>query len=301
MNNRKRNLLIAVLALIICGLGLILFLSYEPSAPVYNGKPLTYWLTGYATGADRPDDSPERQEAERAVRQMGTNCLPRLLRMLQRHASPLKIKVRKLLQRQRLFDFASLDPGQDSEAFWALETMAPTASNAVSELIRIYDSDSSAFAQQSIPVLMGEIGLAASPAIPMLLRAATHTNAIVRNNAIYALGQIRADPDKVVPVLMKCLNDPDIQVEAQAIKSLGEFGTNARPALPALVERLHREKANSAGKPAQSSLPFSRWVVYPAWTDSRGMYYSSSSETIEVTQEALESIDPEPAAKAGIK
>src|SRR6185437_14630951 len=88
MKKRKRILLIAVVSLIICASGLLLYISHEPLEPSYEGKPLGYWLNANISGQREPGFSPTVWEAKLAIRQMGTNCLPQLLRMLRRHESP---------------------------------------------------------------------------------------------------------------------------------------------------------------------------------------------------------------------
>ena len=69
-------------------------------------------------------------------------------------------------------------------------------------------------------------------------------------------------------MLINALNDPDLQIRTAALMALQGLGQNAKPALPVLVEFLSN---------AQSGIE---------WT------YASN---------ALKSIDPDAAAKAGVK
>jgi hypothetical protein len=305
----SRFFLIALLALIMAGLGLIVYIFHEPAEPTYNGEPLSYWLAGYGYNLSQANGAtpPTRLEADQAVRQMGTNAFPGLLRMLRRHDSPFKARIGNLLHRQHYFNVRLLDPGQDYEAFHAFCALASAASNAVPGLIHLYNTDSSAYAQQAVPAIMCMIGPAARPAVPMLLRATAHTNEVVRNNAVCALGQIHADADKVVPVLVNCLHDPDGLVRAHAIRSIGKFGANARSTIPTLVGLLHQQQANLASRSARNSNPTQRslrgsWIVGASGSVSPAKDYDTSGpELIEMTQDAIRSIDPEAAAQAGIK
>lgn len=247
MKKRNRFVLVAVLAIMICALGLVLYISHEPPEPSFKGKPLSYWLTGYDPVQFQTGHAPRSAEADGAIQQMGTNCIPRLLRMLQRHDSPFKAKVRALLDRQKLFSVPFLKPNQDVVAYYALCALGATASNAVPELIRIYATDSSPEVQQYIIGILGKIGPGAGAAIPMLLRATSHTNYNVSIQAIWALGEIHADAEKVAPALMKFLKGPDLYQQALAMQSLGRFGTNAQMAVPVLVELLRKEIAAPSG------------------------------------------------------
>jgi HEAT repeat protein len=80
------------------------------------------------------------------------------------------------------------------------------------------------------------------------------------------LGRIHMEPEVVVPILMKTLN-PTNDILSTTITVLGEFGESAKPAVPALLRYLNN-------------------------TDQYIRY---------VTTNALKQIDPEAAAKAGVK
>lgn len=299
MRIQRKYILLAILVLTVCGLGLALFLSHEPPEPTYDGKPLSYWLQacgrsvfGLYTGAI--PQHPTEEEASHAIREMGTNAVPPLLRMLRAHDSKLKTKVMDLLQRQDWIEIYS-EPAvyKNIKAASAFEILGPSAGNAVPQLIHILETDSSAFAQQNIPGILGHIGPAARQAIPMLLRTIGHTNEVVRNNAVYALGQIRAEPKKVVPVFVKCLNDPNPLVQVQAIKSLNHFGADARPAVPALLEWLRREKENPTGRLGRNASVVSVNLNLSSWGALPVNYIDLlNSDPLKIAQEALKSIDP---------
>jgi HEAT repeat protein len=93
------------------------------------------------------------------------------------------------------------------------------------------------------------------------------TNGVMRRTSVLALGYIHAEPDQVVPVLIESLHDPDLSVQLSALASLGDFGPEAKLAVPVLVELLNATDEYVRG---------------------------------DVTN-ALKAIDPEAAAKAGIK
>lgn len=299
MRKGSRIALVATLAIIVGGLAWLAWRSHEPPEPTFKGKPLSFWLAGYNAGQyqlDHPKGPPPPtwQETDEALRGMGTNSLPPLLRKLRRHDSGFKLKVWSLLHRQSLFKIPFLEVSQDFAALQALENLGAAASHAVSDLIQIYENDHSAFAQQGVSAIISSIGPTARPAIPMLLRAITHTNEIVRNNAVYALGRIAADPKHVVPALVKCLNDPALKVRAQAIDALGHFGAQAQSAVPALVELLRREMTN----PSSNSLPNFSTSVSSSWLTSAASIGSPGypgPALSKVLRDALRSISPDAA------
>src|SRR2546428_3295656 len=110
---KKRGLLLAVLFVApLCGL---VWMLSRPAEPAYQGKPLSAWLEQYSeryvewppgsgslytlsawqkqhrgSYTTVPDpNSPERLEAATAIRQIGTNGLPLLLRLISTRDSPL--------------------------------------------------------------------------------------------------------------------------------------------------------------------------------------------------------------------
>jgi len=83
---KKRRILWAVL--LVAVVAAVVWLSMPSPEPVYQGKRLSYWLAGYDSGnynvAHPKGPSPPTQEqANEAIRQIGTNAFPALLRMLQ--------------------------------------------------------------------------------------------------------------------------------------------------------------------------------------------------------------------------
>ena len=112
---------------------------------------------------------------------------------------------------------------------------------------------------------LGGFGPAGSPAIPVLIQAANAKDIVVRGPAVGALGEIHQQPDVIVPLLMKYLDDDNLNTAAA--EALGGFGSVAKPAVPKLVALL--------------KIP--------------------DKDLRHAVTESLKKIDPEAAAKAGIK
>ncbi len=112
---------------------------------------------------------------------------------------------------------------------------------------------------------LGEFGPAAKAAVPALIEALKGKDSRLHEAAIQSLGKIRSEPEKVIPLLIPYLEDDNLDVAAA--KSLSEFGSLAKPAVPKLLPLLHAKD-----------------------DDDRA-----------AARDALLKIDPDAAAKAGIK
>jgi hypothetical protein len=97
---RKRlGIAFGVVLLTVAGIiaGLIWFANTRD--PVYQGKPLSAWLEAYN---DNPPPSATRHEADEALRHLGTNALPALLRRMRAKDTAFKNRWFALVQKQHL-------------------------------------------------------------------------------------------------------------------------------------------------------------------------------------------------------
>jgi HEAT repeat protein len=175
-----------------------------------------------------------------------------------------------LADKQKLvhFHFKSADQRR-WEAVWGYHALGPLARAQVPSLITTLTNDRSPMVRQAAASALGAIGSEARLAAPALFHAAKETNLDVRSFALSALGQIQPDPLLTVPVLVAGLDDPFPVARVFAATALGYYGPEARAAVPALLRMLATN--NAAG-----------------------------SEHHEAAS-ALKKIDPEAAAKAGVK
>ena len=161
-------------------------LSREPD-PVSQGKPLSVWLKNESgTG-----------ESGEAVRQIGTNAIPTLLRLLRVKDSALKIKLMELVQRQHIIkiEYMSAD-GWHYRARNAFGDLGTNAQMAVPALIKIADDNISPISRLCAIQSVCYIGPPAREAVPSLLRWATNADSDVRNWAKFGLRYI--DPQAAV-------------------------------------------------------------------------------------------------------
>ena len=212
--------------------------SDEPS---YQGKTLTLWLLEYLAVSDPGTLTKENgaviTRAEKAVRNMGTNSLPYLIRLIQtkdslfrriaiviaQHQSIVKADIRTEEDKRVMADFG----------FYALGPMAKSAVPALVELLKDKDFDVHSTAANSL----GNIGPDAEAAVPFLLPYLNSTNQIGLEVAALNLGRIHAEPQLVVPALVEKLivtNSP-LQLRVATIDALASFGERAKIALPYLI------------------------------------------------------------------
>jgi len=227
----------------------------EPTTanPVYHGKRLSEWLK------DR-----DRKAATEAIRQIGTNAVPRLLKEAAAHDSFVKALAAHLLRQQSLvkwhFETSSDHQANALRGFRALGTTGAVAlaqglTNS-NKWIRHGCVGQSEMAKEYREILFE----------PML-NSLKDPEPMVRARAANALGMLGQQPDKVVPALIELLSDKDEWVQCMAAVGLDLYGAPAKPAVPALLRSLT----------------------------------NSSSRFLSFGTHAVKKIDPQAAAEAGIK
>lgn len=87
----KRAAAIVALLLVAFSLLLCLLLNRGEREPVYQGKPLSYWLSDFWPG--RNATLAKKEQDKLAVRQIGTNAIPILLQWISAQDGPLKRKM----------------------------------------------------------------------------------------------------------------------------------------------------------------------------------------------------------------
>jgi hypothetical protein len=271
---KKRTILIAIVpAMLLAGLAWIIFHpKSEPPEPMYQGKPLSQWLAAYDP-ANTNRQPALMKETQNAIRQMGTNSIPIMLRMLERHDSPIKARFMELMRRQSLFKTEFIpELNRYERAAMGLEVLGQRASNAVPELIRIYDMNHSQNSQVIIARVLGLMGPTAQAAVPSLLRDAASTNNYLYASAVFALSRICSDAHTAVPVLVDALQSSNRSVRITAASRLGAFGPEAKAAVPALLQLLEQSRR------------------LPADLSTLGI------NEVEIVAQALQHIDPATAA-----
>jgi hypothetical protein len=237
--------------------------------PVYNGKPFSAWAEQWGSNHwqsySSADAKKADQEAEAAIRHVGTNGIPFLLDLMRARESALKTKLRTKLSRSwqarlHLEDRSGRLKLIGAHGLAALGTNAgpaiPGLMEMVSmEMIRVPPDRDEGY----LPIFtLGFMGSAAEPAVPLLIQCLTNRDESIRLEAAHRLGQINRRPDIVVPALMHYLQlrkqDNGNAERVAAIESIGMFGTNASVAASSLVLFL-RDSDPSIRQAATNWLP----------------------------------------------
>jgi hypothetical protein len=265
----RKRVQIGFFVFLLAVIGVVGWMTSSFREPKYQGKSVSKWLESYNFQPNPSIPLRERQEwqqADRAVRHLGTNAIPTLLRALRATDAPWKlILVRVAAKHDIMIRTISWAGTQNMCAAMAFASLRETASNSVPSLVQIYKENRSRESRNAVVAALSNIGPAAQRALPCLLDAAVDSDFSIRFNALTALGEIHARPELVVPVLVAALrNGDDSRVYAEA--ALGDFGEDAKTAVPSLLELLKNEQ------PPRN-----------------------------FAAEALKRIDPEAAARAGVK
>jgi HEAT repeat protein len=241
--------------------------NHEPS---YDGQSLSHWLVALTDNS--PEGNPER--AEEAIRQIGTNAIPLLVRYASYTPPPWQsTAVAAISTFGKWLGRAWYDPWNTSQvrgegALMALGILGPSAASAIPELTRLMNSPNdfdraknATFALghlggESLPPLMtvltnpqspmcgmaalslSLLGTNARPAVPILIGYLRATNMLAACAAT-SLGMLRQEPHLVVPALTQALHDPRPEIRCAAAHALEQFGDQARSAQPALLSLLN--------------------------------------------------------------
>jgi HEAT repeat protein len=117
-------------------------------------------------------------------------------------------------------------------------------------------ADGSAIVRAEAVVALGRIGAPAAPAGPELVAVLSGDADEARKRAAVAVGLVRAEATLAVPSLTAALHDPTPEVRAAAAAALGEYGEAAAEAVPVLVALLQdrEEEVRSAAAAAVNKI-----------------------------------------------
>jgi len=174
----QKRVYIALAVLLVMLVGVIGWQVLHLREPIYQGKRLSSWLEAYklygVAGVETWQVRVEQQEADEAVRRIGTNALPTLLRMLRAKDSALKAKLMDLAQKQHFIHINYIPADElNYRACSAFGVLRAKAQSAAPALIRIYEQNISPASQFYVSRALIAIGPDATrTAIPAFLRGA---------------------------------------------------------------------------------------------------------------------------------
>jgi HEAT repeat protein len=279
---------IASTTAVLAVLALLAWLTFHSSEPSYHGKSLSAWLDQARQNQEGANeflsdihlDTP----SARAIRAMGQDALPTLLRMAHTRDTPLRRELGNLSERH---PWLGLHPQHFKEiqekAAYGFLVLGPETKTALPELISMLD-DPAPEVRTIASFAIGKIGPDGAPAIPALQRLTTNSPAAnpswkfsPYSQALpaFALGAMGPVARSALPQIELLRKDSDLSVRASAevafIKISGHgldaifealknpsgstnwlfaaeailfLGTNGAPAIPFLISALQNTNAN---------------------------------------------------------
>src|SRR6185369_11928272 len=194
--------------------GFILWAAFAPGEPSYGGKPLSAWLRQAAQAREIGDafsDVEINTPSAVAIRAMGKDALPPLLRMA---------RTRDTAMRRNLIQFSQNQPWLG----WQPQSLDEIQMNAACGFMFL--------------------GPAAKPALRELIRMLNDSDYRVRTMAAFALGRIGSEATNSIPALEQCLDrarqsgtNPAAPIDDTLLAAfaLGRMGPAARHSLPLLA------------------------------------------------------------------
>ena len=192
--------------------------------PSYEGKPLHYWVGCFYTQKTR-ESAPREAKATEAIRHMGTNAFPLLLKWLRcdntiqrnqlwRRLPPMLRKIKPIGD----LVFYSPTMSRAVAVTRALICLGPDASPAFPALSDLFITTTNFAVRTRCWVIFREIGI---PAVPVLAAAAADKRSYTNDPiaAILILEQIRPPATGAVPALRILLQDPDEPNRAWALSN----------------------------------------------------------------------------------
>ena len=206
----------AVWVLPACALAaLVAMLAFSTERePDYGGRRLRVWLKLYQRSSDRFTDG---QEAAEAVRHIGTNALPWLLKwtdyqpsgwkMALRTNPPAAVRRRGYIRSAYLWLLDSPAEERDWLARCGFEILGPQARPALPEVERRMADWRKPWRASGAMRVYTEIDGPGS--VSALVSALVSTNATCRQSAAFCLATLGTNGAPAGPILRNALNDPD--------------------------------------------------------------------------------------------
>jgi HEAT repeat protein len=210
MSTRRR---IASTTAVLAALAFLVWLTFHSSEPSYHGKSLSAWLEQARQNKEFDNAFPDTHldsPPARAVRAMGKDALPSLIRIARTRDTPLR---QGMVDLSRQYDWLRLHPQRfediQMKAAYGFFVLGPAAKPALADLISLLD-DPAPEVRTIAAFAIGNIGPDAASALPALQRLIT--NSVSANTS-----RNHATDERVLVAY-----------------ALGEMGPAARPALPQL-------------------------------------------------------------------
>ncbi len=229
--SRKRKVILALLALVLLAGGL--FWANQNKEPVYQGKRLSEWVEQYISGAIAEVASDREAEAAAAIRTMGTNCLPWLLKKFSAKPSDLTLKLdRWVSEIPVLSKFHTHTHERHTVAKICFRILGPMAKETVPFMRGILnDPMETGSLRTDAGLILADIG--GKDSIDALAKTKTDQSTRIRSYCVTALYLIGKDASDA---LKQYLHDKDESIRSLAARGLAKTGEPIEVWLPCLAE-----------------------------------------------------------------
>ena len=256
----KRRRIFAAAVCLLTAAVLVFALAHDRE-PHHGGYALSQWLAFLTERSkDDPDyPSASQMRAQQAIRTLGTNASPLLLKWI-RHETPFWRTHLPASIKVHLPRFIQVDKAQAraTGALEALKVLGPAAGDVIPELSKLM-TDTQAW--ETADRATGALAYMGTNALSPLLQALTKPSLLCRPHIADAVGHLLAmhpEATSAVPVLVRCLTDADPVVTYAAAGALGNPKLPQSLIIPPLTAAL------------RSSDPALRWNAAYALGQCRG-------------------------------
>ena len=241
LRSNMKSLLRIFVVLVACGFAVGgWFFWAEVREPSFKQRSLSDWLVSYQQ-ANRY--FPRSHESDEAIRHIGTEAVPYLLKWLQYEDSVWLSRCKATLNKAPLglrgaatnvsgwiSDWQVLRDKRYGGAVWGFGILGADARPAVPSLAALAVDRRPRIASRAVRVLQ-DLGTNAAPAVPLLLKSLESQDIFVASSAASALGCLQLDPDSVVPALTEHIWRPNGEINPSVAWGLSRFGTGPSPFL----------------------------------------------------------------------
>jgi hypothetical protein len=305
MRKGKRILLAGLLVAALCGFA---WLVLRPHSGVFRGKPESEWIKSITYNGNDAQTQQWREFGPDGLRLLAkTLNQGRIYRKIYRWTMPrLPGALNHIL-------YPRLPNPMDSHStrmcvIALLSSLGKDAKLVEPAIARALDDDDGGVRLSALGCYEGRllevIGKKEKAArLPSFVRAMQDREWAVRNNAAVALWFYQDQAQAVVPVLVKALQDPDAHVRLLSAKDLVHIDSKAgieAGIVPILIDILKSPDDQVAYQAAESlgELGNASVLVVPALVES---VHGTNRLVAQTAARALKKIDPEAAARAGVK
>jgi len=248
--------------LLVCGfLGFSLLQAEALAAaaePVYQGRSLSSYLAIFeqlefnplsSTSSVLPHEhpsSPEWLEARNAIRQMGTNAIPFLVKAVD-------------------------DETNDVGAVAAFQILGSRARSAIPELTSMATDKTNMMRAQGAMFALTAIGPDGLPTLLMVLKAniklSNNTEHVLFNQSMACIKALETNAAPAIPVLLQCAQNSNDWVAAQAMRALPVVGAGSTDVFSFLIETAKGPSASLRFEAVDALVVFRERAI-PTWVQA---------------------------------